>query len=282
MGRLFQTALAEAGGGAVAAVLADSLLYAIDTAKVRAQASPRTSAQGGWRILFKGMIPTIALGSVPVFGSFFVLYAPLKVSLQERNLHYLLPIASVLCAVPATIIGVPADVLKKRLVLGIDSNARQAVSHILAEHGAKGFFAGWHINLVRDLPFAGVKIGLYEAFVRQWKVVNGISSDGPITTTGAATCGVASGVVCGIVTCPLDVINTRIKASTTQTTSIRTVGEQILVREGVQALFRGVLLRSLVLGIGSSIFWPIQHSVSNQLQPYDSCPVHSEEGFKIF
>lgn len=273
MGRLVQTALAESAGGAAAGIVADSVLYAIDSAKVRAQHKSAASLSvGNISILFRGLAPTVLLGSLPVFGSFFLFYAPLRVVLQEHGYEQLLPLASAICAVPATVVGVPADVIKKRLVLGVDPNVRAAISSATAERGMRGLFAGWHVNLVRDLPFAGVKIGLYEWFAYTWKMLNHIPIDQPITPGGAATCGVTSGVVCAVLTCPLDVVNTRIKAGNVETSSILRVGSEILKKEGVTALFRGVALRSLVLGAGSSIFWPIQRSVAHWLQPYESCP----------
>lgn len=273
MGRLVQTALAESAGGAAAGIVADSVLYAIDSAKVRSQNRAAASLSvGNVSILFRGLGTTVMLGSVPVFGSFFLFFAPIRVKLQEHDYDHLLPMASALCAVPATVIGVPADVLKKRLVLGVDPNLRTAFSRVTAEQGMRGLFAGWHVNLIRDLPLTGVKIGLYEWFVYEWKIMNNFPIHQPITPSGAATCGVTSGIACAIITCPLDVINTRIKSGGLETNSIFRVGAQILRNEGIASLFHGVALRSFVLGVGSSIFWPIQRSVAHVLQPYESCP----------
>jgi hypothetical protein len=276
MGKLLQVALAESAGGAAAGVVADTVLYAIDSAKVRAQSTPASGAAGGFRILFRGLAPTILLGSVPVFGTFFLIYAPIRDTLQESGDSRFLPIASAVCAVPATIIGVPADVLKKRLVLGIDPNFKQALSHVTAQpHGWRGLFAGWHVNLIRDLPFAAVKVGLYEYFVHCYLQWYGMKTDEQqhLSATGASLCGVASGVCCAILTCPLDVVNTRIKAGGVESTSIVKVASDILKTEGVSAFFRGVAMRSIVLGVGSSIFWPIQRKVAQTLQPYERCPM---------
>lgn len=269
---LLHTALAESAGGATAGIVADSVLYAIDSAKVRAQ-STQTATTNSPSILFRGLVPTVLLGTVPVFGSFFFLYAPIREILKEKDYESLIPVASAICAIPATVIGVPADVLKKRLVLGIDPSISAAISHVRAQNGWKGLFAGWHINLIRDLPFASVKIGLYECLLSQWRILflqN--QQQQSISPLGASVCGMASGIGCAILTCPLDVINTRIKSgevtsnSISAKNSILRVGREIWSKEGVTALFRGVGMRSIVLGIGSSIFWPIQHSVANYLQ----------------
>jgi hypothetical protein len=122
------------------------------------------------------------------------------------------------------------------------------------------------VNLVRDLPFAAVKVGLYELLMSSYKSLYGMDKRDVISPQGAAMCGVASGVGCAILTCPLDVINTRIKSGEASSTSIVEVGRQIVSKEGASALFRGVAMRSIVLAIGSSIFWPIQRSVAHSLQ----------------
>lgn len=265
-------------GGGVAGVLADSILYGIDSAKVRAQhKSASALTPRNLSILFKGLGPTVMLGSLPVFGTFFLLYAPLKVVLQEKGCSQFLPVASMVCAVPATIIGVPADVLKKRLVLGIDPSVQVAFARATETQGIRGLFAGWHVNLIRDLPFSAIKIGFYEWFVYEWKVLNHYAVEEQITPTGAAACGVSSGVACAVLTCPLDVVNTRIKAGGVEANSILQVATKIVKAEGVGALFQGVMLRSFVLGVGSSIFWPIQRAVAEALQPYETCPFLDEE-----
>jgi len=275
MNPLIEIALAEAAGGAAAGLVADSVLYGVDSAKIRAQSKPlagrSTSVVSSLRILFRGFVPSILLGSIPVFGTFFFLYAPAREMLSSSSQHYqivLLPMASICAAVPATIIGIPSDVIKKRLVLGVDKNFSATIRHIKAESGGwRGFFAGWHVNLIRDLPFAAVKIGLYETLVSYYKSCYGLSKGDPISSQGAAFCGIVSGIGCAILTAPLDIVNTKIKSRQTLSTSIINVGRDIVLKEGVSGLFRGVAMRSIVLGLGSFIFWPIQQSVSQYCRP---------------
>jgi solute carrier family 25 (mitochondrial iron transporter), member 28/37 len=272
---LWQVSWTEAAGGAAAGAVADAVLYGVDSAKVRAQTAPVVAEGVG--ILFRGLGPTILLGSVPVFGSFFFLYAPFKSLLQERHAEAWLPLASAICAIPATVVGVPADVLKKRLVLGMDPTVATAIRTVVAQDGIyRGLFAAWHVNLIRDIPFAGAKIGLYEWFVVHYKTrIQRVHKQERVTVLGSSICGVLSGVTCAVLTCPLDVVNTRIKAdsTTSHSTSIQTVAQEIVEREGVKALFRGVAFRSLVLGLGSSIFWPIQRTVSHALQSSGDSPI---------
>ncbi|CAJ1954665.1 unnamed protein product [Cylindrotheca closterium] len=266
---LAQSALAEAAGGATAGVIADSTLYGIDSWKVRVQQSKSTGGSiRDLRILFRGLGPTVLLGSVPVFGGFFLIYAPTKTLLQHHQRPELIPLASAACAIPSTIIGVPADILKKRMVLGMDKTFLGAVVNATKEHGALGLFVGWNVNLARDIPFAGLKIGLFELFVHRYMIWNGLDPRDHISPTGAAICGILSGVCCAFLTSPLDVCNTYIKAGRAGgSTSIPAVSSHIVKTEGITALFRGVALRSFVLGVGSSIFWPIQRRVAHSLEP---------------
>lgn len=271
IGDLAYTAFTEAAGGAVAGVIADSVLYGVDSAKIHQQqaaTATTTRPRASPMLLYRGLVPTVLLGSVPVFGVFFLLYAPMRDVLTDAGHREWLPVASALCAVPATVVGVPADVLKKRIILKSPPTPMQgAIRDIIETHGWKGFFAGWHVNLIRDLPFAGVKIGLYEIMVKYYQDYYQISQ---ISPAGASLCGIGSGVACAIATCPLDVINTQIKAQHSSKTtkysySIWTVGRNIVQQQGITALFRGVGMRSIVLGIGGMIFWPIQQGVAQSL-----------------
>eukprot|EP01049_Picozoa_sp_SAG25_P006981 SAG25_NODE_550_length_6992_cov_63.479182_2_plen_100_part_00 len=63
----------------------------------------------------------------------------------------------------ASIVSVPSDVLKKRVVLGLESSVGSAIRHIWAADGARGLFVGWRANVIKDVPFAAVKMSLCAA-----------------------------------------------------------------------------------------------------------------------
>ena len=52
--------------------------------------------------------------------------------------------------------------IKKRIVLGVDSSAMNIVNQIIKVDGIGGLFLGWQANLVKDVPFAALKLTLYE------------------------------------------------------------------------------------------------------------------------
>jgi hypothetical protein len=142
-------------------------------------------------------------------------------------------------------------------------------------------FLGWKINLVKDIPFATIKMLLYEGFARVYchfgrsylseKKNNfqpTVSATQTLTPVEAGFVGLISGAVTGIVTCPLDVINTRVKGAREGAAALRTVqgvdkgsmwgmGVHILKAEGGRALFKGVGLRMTIIGLGSTWFWAL-------------------------
>jgi len=89
--------------------------------------------------------------------SFFFCYQPIKKFADEYTDDQALSVlvASIVSSVPSSLVYVPADVVKKRVVLGVNTNATEALKSILKEKGFKGLFLGWQANLVKDVPFAG-------------------------------------------------------------------------------------------------------------------------------
>ena len=69
-----------------------------------------------------------------------------------------------------------------------------------------------------------------------------------------------------MVTNPLDVINTRIKAAAdVSSQGMLHTATQIVKTEGVPALFAGLPPRILIFGVGSSIFWTVHAKVKSSL-----------------
>lgn len=169
-------------------------------------APPRPQLQAGAlkgnkidpRKLFKG-VGTVALcGSAPAFGFFFGVYEPFKYLIEDRfrcDPTVAVLGASVAGAVPASIIGVPTDVIKKRLVLGLAETPMGAARQVIAERGGvRGLFIGWEANLLKDVPFAAFKLSLYEGLMRFYLYM----APRPNSTVQAwesSAIGVASGMV---------------------------------------------------------------------------------------
>lgn len=204
----------EAAASAGAGITVDSVFYSLDSYKTHAQSASGVAKFGlkEFRGLFRGFLPVVASGSAPSFAVFFSLYEPLKLSLQSdgraaQNSAAVLA-TSGLCAVPASIVAVPSDVLKKRVVLGLEADANSAIRNIYRAGGVGGFFVGWRANVLKDVPFAAVKMCLYEGSVALYMRVRGVPPGSSIGSLENAGLGMVTGAMTGVMTCPLDVINT--------------------------------------------------------------------------
>jgi len=107
---------------------------------------------------------------------------------------------------------------------------------------------------------------LYEGLVMAYMSLSGQQSGTLPTPLEASGAGLASGVVTAVLTCPLDVINTRIKAGDLATTSMMEAGRQVVQRDGTRALFVGLGPRMFIIGFGSSLFWSVYANVKWQIE----------------
>jgi hypothetical protein len=224
--------------------------------------------------LFKGLAPSIALGTVPSFVLFFGLYTPTKAYLEQLgSAPRAILVASALCALPASLVAVPADVLKKRyvasfylslvrthrsfvprIVTGVDANVKVCLQSVYKNHGLKVFFHGWEANLMKDIPFAALKMSLFEAAV---SLCMRLTEKDHLNSYETLLVGFASGATTAMVTNPLDTINSRIKAGATASTSILSAGHEIYSTSGFFAFTNGIFPRMFIFGFGSSLFWTV-------------------------
>jgi hypothetical protein len=72
----------------------------------------------------------------------------------------------------------------------------------MKRHGPRGFFLGTSANLVKDLPFAALKMTLYETATSMYLRMQGEVEARQLTPPEAALVGFASGSATGIITCP--------------------------------------------------------------------------------
>ena len=258
------------------------MLYAVDAYKLRLQqpsgAAPRAPAV---RDLLRGVGAITLGGSAPVYGVFFASFAPLR-ELARRHTdseaarQATLAACSALCAVPASLAGVPADVVKKRLVLAPGAGGAGAALRALlrAPGGARNLFAGAELNLLRDVPFVGLKMAVFEALCAAYSAWGarapepGAPPDARATVTprAAAVIGAGSGALTALVTAPLDAVNTAVKARAgtipADVGSSARLARAMFARDGPGVFFRGAAVRVAIVTIGSTIFWPVQVAVA--------------------
>lgn len=260
---LLREALFSGGCAIISAATKDAIFYGLDSYKVMKQAGQRTNVYS----LFRGIVPIAILGSGFSFGAFFVFYTPIRNTIKEtigsKNDSLAVLIASSLSAVPSSLVGVPADVIKKQLVLSQNNTSpnnktiTRVVTNVWRNYGLKGFMLGWNVNVFRDLPYASLKMSLYESMSRVY--INIFHNEYPSSSSSsssakhtpayrlqgneAALMGFSSGVVAALITCPIDCVNTRIKSGEFRHASMLQAYREIWRHDGMKAFFRGAVPR---------------------------------------
>ena len=176
--------------GAFGGIATEFLFYGLDSYKVMKQANQATS----FKRLFRGALPVAIIGSGPSYGAFFFCYEPLcaifRKHLGPEHEGSSVLMASFLSGIPSSLIAIPADVLKKQIILGRESpsgantvasssnlnknppaGSRSALLTAIKAvfkrgHGIKGFFLGWRVNIIEDVAFSVVEMSFYEGFKR--------------------------------------------------------------------------------------------------------------------
>lgn len=100
--------LRESFAGVVAGVTTDLIFYGLDSYKTQSQ-----SRMVDVRRLYRGALPTIVLGTVPQMALFFGIYEAVKLRCQGVGQSSAVLLASFIASIPASLIGVPSDVIKK-------------------------------------------------------------------------------------------------------------------------------------------------------------------------
>ncbi|OJJ41800.1 hypothetical protein ASPWEDRAFT_102630 [Aspergillus wentii DTO 134E9] len=222
--------------GGTGGTCGDMLMHSLDTVKTRQQGDPSfppkytsmTSSystiyrqEGVLRGLYGGAIPAL-YGSFPGTVIFFGVYEFTKRRLLDAginpNLAYLS--GGFFADLAASIVYVPSEVLKTRLQLqGRYNNPHfnsgynyrstsDALRTIVRQEGFPALFYGYRATIYRDLPFSALQFAFYEQerrIAKEWVGSRDIGLGLEILTAATA------GGMAGVMTCPMDVVKTRIQ-----------------------------------------------------------------------
>ncbi|KUI68237.1 hypothetical protein VM1G_04450 [Cytospora mali] len=222
--------------GGLGGTTGDMLMHSLDTVKTRQQGDPHmppkyTSLGSSYNTIFRqegirkglysGWFPAL-LGSFPGTVLFFGTYEYTKRHLIDYGMqpHIAYLTSGFLGDLAASIVYVPSEVLKTRLQLqgrynnpyfSSGYNYRgtvDAARTIVRTEGYSALFHGYQATLFRDLPFSALQFMFYEQFqswARQWKGSRDLGTPLEFLT------GAAGGGLAGAMTCPLDVVKTRLQ-----------------------------------------------------------------------
>ncbi|KAH8736036.1 mitochondrial carrier domain-containing protein [Ilyonectria robusta] len=232
--------------GGIGGSTGDLLMHSLDTVKTRQQGDPHVPPkyaslgqsyytiwrqEGIRRGLYGGWIPALS-GSFPGTVLFFGTYEWSKRFLIDHGLqqHLAYLSAGFLGDLASSVVYVPSEVLKTRLQLqGRYNNSHfhsgynyrgtvDAARTIVRTEGASALFYGYKATLYRDLPFSALQFMFWEQFTtwaRKYKQSRDIGVPLELLT------GASAGGLAGIITCPLDVVKTRLQTQVNTSTDSR-------------------------------------------------------------
>lgn len=223
--------------GGLGGTMGDMLMHSLDTVKTRQQGDPYlppryTSMSSTYWTIFRqeGVVRGLYGGVTPAFwGSFagtFCFFGAYEWSKRFMIDHGVAPTMAYLGAgffadLVLSPLYVPTEVLKTRLQLqGRYNNpyfysgynyrsTMHALRTIYRTEGLAEFFSGYKATISRDLPFSALQFAFYEQeqkIAKQWV--------GPGKEIGLPLeifTGFSAGGLAGVITCPMDVVKTRIQ-----------------------------------------------------------------------
>ncbi|TEB40123.1 S-adenosylmethionine transporter [Coprinellus micaceus] len=257
----------KAGGAAGTSV--DLLFFPIDTVKTRLQSPQGFIKAGGFKGIYKG-VGSVVVGSAPGAAVFFATYDTMK-----RNVPVQGPLNHMISAsfgeVAACLVRVPTEVIKTRMQTSsygaAGTSSWASAKLVLANDGWRGFYRGFGITVMREIPFTSIQFPLYEFFKVQGAEFTGREKLPPYE---AAVCGSVAGGIAAALTTPLDVLKTRVmldvrNASEGARPTVLRRFKTIYVEEGWRALFSGVVPRTLWISAGGAVFLGMYELTMNNL-----------------
>lgn len=137
-----------------------------------------------------------------------------------------------------------------------------AAKDIMAKEGARGFFAGFGATAVRDAPYAGLYVLVYEQAKVQLSALAPTGVDArPATMSSSATTNFASGVVAAVsattLTNPFDAIKTRLQIAPGKYGNMIQAARMMLQQEGIRSMFSGLSMRIGRKALSSAFTWTV-------------------------
>lgn len=169
--------------------------------------------------------------------------------------------------VVSCVIRIPTEVVKQRAQAGQYPSSVAALRGILNQRGqfgwsgvlgSRGFYRGFGITIMREVPFTIIQFPLWEGMKAWWMVrKNNNTGRGReevlISAAESAVFGSISGAGAAAITTPLDVLKTRVMLAQTRVPA----GEMFMYiwrNEGPRTFLNGIGPRMLWISLGGAVF----------------------------
>lgn len=137
-----------------------------------------------------------------------------------------------------------------------------AARDIVRSEGPRGLFSGFGATAVRDAPYAGLYVLLYEQLKRRLAVLSSSSSSPETTPTNSSSSinfvsgAMAAGLATAI-TNPFDAVKTRLQLMPGRYGNMLRAGQLMVREDGVRSLFGGLGLRIGRKALSSALAWTV-------------------------
>lgn len=180
-------------------------------------------------------------------------------------------LAGAIARASAGFVLMPLTIIKVRYESSLYSyrSLAEASTDILRKEGVRGFFSGFGATAIRDAPYAGLYVLMYEQIKRRLNaaasatasVTGETSLPVPMGVSHAAAINFTSGILaaasCSVVSNPFDVIKTRIQLQPEKYHNMLHAVRRILAEEGVRSMWNGLALRMSRKAMSSALAWTV-------------------------
>ena len=203
-----------------------------------------------------------------VFGQVYITtYEYTKHKCQDMNLAMQGLVAGSVASIAGQSLSVPADIVTQRLQIegmkrnhidgniltGTNKRAQESVvtvcRKIIKYDGMSGFYRGFFISLVSNVPNSAIWWASYNLFLRNVGQHFEADSIGTHKLHVQAFCGMLSGVVSALATNPFEVVRTRIQVGRSR--SLIGVTKKLWADEGYAMLLKGLTARTVSMSTSS-------------------------------
>lgn len=259
--------------GAVARLVAQTVLHPVDVMRTRLQARG-VAVSFNPAVFIKGMIPQSLL-SIPAGAIQFVSFEAAKEQLQkllpdEKYTQARTLLAGAFGAAMAASVRIPQEVLKQRIQADIYPNILVAVRETIGKHGITSLYKGGVATLSRDIPWNALSFmfhGQGKTLFRKYK------GRAPATDENLVIAGVA-GAIAAVIMTPVDVIKTRIMTGGSSVGIVNTL-TSIVREEGAATLMKGVIPRIVFLAPLAGITFSVYEAVAANMRKKKAAVAHA-------
>eukprot|EP00929_Paragymnodinium_shiwhaense_P013698 TRINITY_DN121541_c0_g1_i1.p1 TRINITY_DN121541_c0_g1~~TRINITY_DN121541_c0_g1_i1.p1 ORF type:complete len:690 (+),score=88.67 TRINITY_DN121541_c0_g1_i1:46-2115(+) len=269
--------------GFIASIIACTIVYPIDSAKVRLQtgrAAIPSAEEGGFPRLFDGLLLNLgreAPNASILLGTFnYLKRAFLSATLQATNsalsnvtvirFTAMVPAGAIADALGSTV-RVPFELMNKQVQAGKAKDFAGAADIVFGQPGAaKFYFASWTAILVRDVPYGTLQLVFFELLKEFTPAL--LDPMGFNLTAQRLVWGFFAGAFAGVLTVPVDNISTivmtelqekpgGIKEDDDVLELVKDVAVDIWTTRGAEGFFTGAAERALYYAPQACLFFSL-------------------------